>query len=30
MTIKGTPTIEIDGKRIENAEIATEFAKIFG
>lgn len=28
--IKGTPTIEIDGKRIDNSEIATQFATIFG
>jgi protein-disulfide isomerase len=28
--IKGTPTIEIDGKRIDNSEIASQFADIFG
>lgn len=28
--IGGTPTVEINGERIENANIATEFAKIFG
>jgi len=28
--VRGTPTVEIDGNRIENSEIATEFAKIFG
>jgi len=28
--IAGTPTVEIDGERIENADIATRFAEIFG
>lgn len=28
--IKGTPTIEIDGDRIDNSEIATRFADILG
>lgn len=28
--IGGTPTVEINGERIDNANIATEFAKIFG
>jgi protein-disulfide isomerase len=28
--IRGTPTVEIDGNRIENSQIGTEFAKIFG
>lgn len=28
--IQGTPTVEIDGERIENSEIGTRFAEIFG
>lgn len=28
--IQGTPTVEIDGDRIENSEIASRFATIFG
>lgn len=28
--IEGTPTIEIDGERIENSEIAAQFAEILG
>lgn len=28
--IKGTPTVEIDGERIDNSEIATRFAEILG
>lgn len=28
--ITGTPTVEVNGTRIENADIATEFAKILG
>ncbi|MBT2475020.1 DsbA family protein [Microbacterium sp. ISL-103] len=28
--IRGTPTVEINGDRIDNSEIATEFAKILG
>lgn len=28
--ISGTPTVEVNGTRIENSEIATEFAKILG
>lgn len=28
--IKGTPTVEIDGERIENADIGTRFAEILG
>ena len=28
--IQGTPTVEIDGERIENSAIATRFAEILG
>ncbi len=28
--ISGTPTVEIDGERIDNGDIATRFAEIFG
>lgn len=28
--VQGTPTVEIDGKRLENSQIGTEFQKLFG